>query len=78
MLGLLDTDGMHSFLEHPEPIAFPHRGGAGEAPENTLAAFEVAVTLGYGYLETDTHLAERSPRKPSGRCGRFCTLVGFL
>ena len=33
MLGLFETDGMHSFLEHPGPIAFAHRGGAGEAPE---------------------------------------------
>jgi len=47
---------VHSFLAQSGPIAIAHRGGAGEAPENTLDAFEIAVTLGYGYLETDAHL----------------------
>jgi glycerophosphoryl diester phosphodiesterase len=47
---------VHPFLVESGPIAFAHRGGAGEAPENTLAAFEIALSLGYRYLETDVHL----------------------
>lgn len=41
------------FLEHGGPIAFAHRGGADEAPENSWAAFEHAVSVGYRYIETD-------------------------
>ena len=39
-----------------EPIGFAHRGASAHAPENTLEAFELAVRLGAGGLESDVWL----------------------
>src|ERR1700730_73718 len=34
-------------------LLIAHRGASGHAPENTLAAFRKAVSLGVGFIETD-------------------------
>jgi len=60
-----DTEAVSSTL-HPylRPhadggfVGFAHRGGTRAAPENTLAAFTHARSLGFLYLETDVHLAK--------------------
>ena len=44
-----------AFLEHDGVLAFAHRGGALDYPENSMAAFEAAVRMGYRYLETDAY-----------------------
>lgn len=46
----------HPFLDGEGPIAIAHRGGAKEAPENSIEAFRHATNLGYRYLETDAQL----------------------
>lgn len=44
-----------SYLEADGPIGLAHRGGALGGLENSMAAFDRAVALGFRYLETDVH-----------------------
>jgi len=46
----------HPYLDLPRPVVIGHRGCAGEAPENTLLAFERGLEQGAGILESDVHL----------------------
>jgi glycerophosphoryl diester phosphodiesterase len=42
--------------ENCQVLIVAHRGASGHAPENTLAAFRKAVTLGATFIETDLQL----------------------
>jgi glycerophosphoryl diester phosphodiesterase len=45
-----------SYLDSPGPIGLAHRGAHGAGiTENSAAAFEQAVRLGFRYVETDVH-----------------------
>lgn len=45
------------FFGAPRPRIFAHRGAAGRAPENTLAAFDLGIADGADGLELDVHLS---------------------
>ncbi|HZB50426.1 MAG TPA: glycerophosphodiester phosphodiesterase family protein [Mycobacteriales bacterium] len=45
------------FLDSSGPIAFAHRGASPDGRENTLAAVERVVRLGFTYLETDVRVS---------------------
>ena len=80
---ILDTPPRHPYLEWDGPIPFAHRGGASDAPENTMPAFEYAVSLGYRYVETDVQVTadgvlvafhDDDLRRTCGRDGRISRL----
>jgi glycerophosphoryl diester phosphodiesterase len=48
---------LHPYFDLATPISIAHRGCAGEAPENTIPAFERAIAQGADILETDVHLS---------------------
>jgi glycerophosphoryl diester phosphodiesterase len=47
----------HPFFARTRPLVFAHRGGAKLAPENTMAAFDHAATLGVDGFELDVRLS---------------------
>jgi glycerophosphoryl diester phosphodiesterase len=73
----------HPFLDWQGPLAFAHRGGASDVPENTMQAFEYAVNLGYRYLETDVQVTsdgvlvafhDNDLKRTTGRVGKISEL----
>ncbi|WP_210650909.1 glycerophosphodiester phosphodiesterase family protein [Nocardioides sp. SYSU D00065] len=74
---------MTSYGDHTGPLAIAHRGGMGLAPENTLAAFGRATSLGLTHLETDVHTThdghvvcfhDATLRRVTGHPGRVADL----
>ena len=47
---------MNQLFSITQPVIFAHRGASGYAPENTLAAFNRALTLGAEAIELDVKL----------------------
>ncbi len=45
-----------AYRDMPRPRLFGHRGASGIAPENTIAAFDLALEGGAGHLEMDVHM----------------------
>jgi glycerophosphoryl diester phosphodiesterase len=74
---------IHPFLQWDGPLAFAHRGGASDVPENTMPAFQYAVDAGYHYVETDVQVTadgvlvafhDNDLSRTCGRAGRISDL----
>jgi glycerophosphoryl diester phosphodiesterase len=44
---------MNRYFNQPRPVLFAHRGASAHAPENTLAAFSLALEHGADGIELD-------------------------
>lgn len=44
-------------IEHKRPLVVAHKGASGLAPENTMAAFELALSTGADSIELDVQLS---------------------
>ena len=73
-----------AYLDHALPLAFAHRGGAAHQPENSWAAFEHSIGLGYTHLETDARATadgvllafhDRTLDRVSDRTGRIARMT---
>lgn len=51
----MSTDHPYFDAAHGGVVALAHRGFSTDGLENSMAAFQAAVDLGYRYLETDVH-----------------------
>lgn len=48
--------GITDLLDHRRPLVIAHRGASGDAPENTMAAFRLALEQGADVIELDVHM----------------------
>ncbi|HTW07285.1 MAG TPA: glycerophosphodiester phosphodiesterase [Acidimicrobiales bacterium] len=78
------ASGGWEYFDSPGPLAIAHRGGAAEAPENSWAAFERAVGLGFTHMETDVRLSrdgvvvvmhDPTVERATGRPGRVSEMT---
>ena len=49
---------MKNYLNTPGCSIFAHRGGSLETSENTIEAFQYALSIGSDYIETDVQLSK--------------------
>jgi glycerophosphoryl diester phosphodiesterase len=77
------SNGDRRYGDGDGPLAIAHRGGMALAPENTLAAFGRATSLGLTHLETDVHTTrdghlvcfhDATLRRVTGHPGRVADL----
>src|SRR5215212_8361264 len=76
---LLGNNRSDKKLNH-RPLVIAHRGASGLAPENTLAAFKLAMALGADGVEMDVQLSadNRAVVIHDARVNRTTNAAGFV